>query len=70
MTSEKAEGPAADRTPRTATTTNQATSRINEEADSVDDLGFFRKALSGKVRPAPREPDRTHYGCSCCRWTA
>jgi hypothetical protein len=32
--------------------------------------GFFAKALSGKVRPAPREPDRTHYGCSCCRWTA
>jgi hypothetical protein len=32
--------------------------------------GFFRKAMSGKVRPAPREPQTTHYGCSCCRWTA
>jgi hypothetical protein len=25
---------------------------------------------SGKVRPAPREPGVTHYGCSCCRWSA
>ena len=25
---------------------------------------------SGKVRPAPKEPGVTHYGCSCCRWYA
>jgi hypothetical protein len=25
---------------------------------------------SGKTRPAPREPGVTHYGCSCCRWSA
>ena len=25
---------------------------------------------SGKVRPGVREPDHTHYGCSCCRWSA
>ena len=25
---------------------------------------------AGKVRPAPREPGVTHYGCSCCRWSA
>jgi hypothetical protein len=40
------------------------------DADSVDDRGFFHKAMSGKVRPAPREPETTHYGCSCCRWSA
>jgi hypothetical protein len=22
---------------------------------------------AGKVRPAPREPGVTHYGCDCCR---
>ena len=31
--------------------------------------GFFNRAASGKTRPAPRE-DGSHYGCSCCRWTA
>jgi hypothetical protein len=25
---------------------------------------------AGKVRPAPRESGTTHYGCSCCRWSA
>jgi len=25
---------------------------------------------SGKTRPAAREPGLTHYGCSCCRWSA
>jgi hypothetical protein len=35
---EKAEGPAADRTPRTATTTNQAASIISSAADSVDEM--------------------------------
>jgi hypothetical protein len=65
---EKARDPAADRTP-SATTTNQA-ARIDEDAHTVDDPGFFHKALSGKVRPAPREPEITHYGCSCCRWSA
>jgi hypothetical protein len=44
--------------------------KIDEDADSVDDRGFFRKALSSKVRPAPREPEITHYGCNCCRWSA
>ena len=37
------------------------------------DPGFFAKALSGKVRPAPREPQTTHYSCrdACCRsWSA
>jgi hypothetical protein len=33
---EKAEGPAADRTPRTATTTNQAATKITQANDSVD----------------------------------
>ena len=35
-----------------------------------DEPDFFRKAMSGKVRPAPREPGITHYGCDCCRWSA
>jgi hypothetical protein len=38
MTPEKAEGPAADRTPRAATTTNQAPTSITRDADSVDEL--------------------------------
>jgi hypothetical protein len=32
--------------------------------------GFVAKAAVGKVRPGVREPDHTHYGCSCCRWSA
>jgi hypothetical protein len=60
------EGTGADATTRP----DLPPTRIDEDADSVDDRGFFHKALSGKVRPAPREPDRTHYGCSCCRWSA
>jgi hypothetical protein len=47
----------------------QPPERIAQEADE-EDPGFFAKALSGKVRPAPREPEITHYGCPCCRWSA
>jgi hypothetical protein len=47
---------------------NQPPKSIEHIDDEGDGLGFFRKALSGKVRPAPREPQTTHYGCSCCRW--
>lgn len=58
---EKAEGPAADRTPRTATNVNQ-----------IDDStpGFWRLAATGKVRPRVREADVSHYTCtqSCCEW--
>ena len=62
MTSaEKAKGPAADRTPRIATATNQA----NDNAP-----GFWRRASMGKVRAGAREPQITHYGCSRCRWSA
>jgi hypothetical protein len=34
--------------------------------------GFTPRFLTGKVRPAPREPGITHYACvdDCCRWTA
>lgn len=35
---EKAEGPAADRTPRTATTANQAATKITHANDSVDEI--------------------------------
>jgi hypothetical protein len=58
---EKAKGPAANRTPRTATNPNQADDNT---------LGFWNLAAVGKVRPGAREPGRTHYGCSCCRWSA
>jgi hypothetical protein len=40
------------------TKTNQLPTRIAESK------------YAGKVRPAPREPGVTHYGCSCCRWSA
>lgn len=49
---------------------HQPAKSIEHLDDEGDGRGFFRQALAGKVRPAPREPDRTHYGCSCCRWTA
>ena len=39
----------------------------NEEGDG---LGFFREAMSGKVRPGVREPRVSHYMCDCCRWSA
>ena len=58
---EKAEGPAADRTPRTAT-------NVNHIDDSTP--GLWRLAIMGRARPVPREPDTTHYGCGCCRWSA
>jgi hypothetical protein len=32
--------------------------------------GFVAKAAAGKVRPEVREPDRSHYMCGCCRWSA
>lgn len=54
--------------PHTATATSH---KITEDGDEGD--GFFRKALSGKIRPAPREPEITHYSCTdrCCRsWSA
>lgn len=41
-----------------ATKTNQPPTRIVETK------------YAGKVRPAPREPGVTHYGCNCCRWFA
>jgi hypothetical protein len=47
-----------------------ATATIRVSGHVIPARGFFSKALSGKVRPAPREPRITHYGCSCCRWTA
>jgi hypothetical protein len=56
---EKAQGPAADRTPRIATNPNQGD-------DSTP--GFWRLAATGKVRPLARERDRTHYECPDCRW--
>jgi hypothetical protein len=31
---------------------------------------IVQSKYAGKVRPAPREPGVTHYGCSCCRWSA
>ena len=40
------------------TKTNQPPTRI------------IQSKYAGKVRPAPREPGVTHYGCSCCRWSA
>jgi hypothetical protein len=48
------EGTGADAT----TETNQPPTRIVEAKHA------------GKVRPAPREPGITHYGCDCCRWSA
>jgi hypothetical protein len=66
MTSEKAGSRVTHPAPqKTATTTSH---KITQDADEGD--GFFRKAMSGKVRPAPREPEVTHYGCDCCRWSA
>jgi hypothetical protein len=60
-----AEGTAADATTRP----DQPPDTIAQDADQ-DDPGFWTKAMSGKVRPAPREPEITHYGCDCCRWSA
>jgi hypothetical protein len=40
------------------TKTNQPPTRIVEAK------------YAGKVRPDPREPGVTHYGCDCCRWSA
>lgn len=56
---EKAEGPAANRTPRTATNVNQIDDSIR---------GFWRLAAMGKARPGVREPDISHYTCTqlCC----
>lgn len=58
------EGTGAD-----AITRHHQPETITQDAH-VDDPGFFRKALAGKVRPAPREAEVTHYGCDCCRWSA
>jgi len=53
-----------------AATTKQQTRGDDNPDDGQVELGFWHKAASGKVRPAPREPAVTHYGCSCCRWSA
>jgi hypothetical protein len=42
-----------------------ATNKTNQLPTKVVETKY-----SGKVRPAPREPGGTHYGCSCCRWSA
>jgi hypothetical protein len=55
------EGTGADATTRP----DLPPSIVDEDADSVDDPGFFHKALSGKVRPAPKEPAITHYEHFC-----
>ena len=56
---EKAKGPAANRTRRTATNVNQ-----------IDDstARFWRLAVMGKARASVQEPDISHYTCtqSCC----
>lgn len=58
--------------------------RVNEDPEDVTEqatpeaypgTGIERpnlwvEAAAGKVRPRPREPERTHYGCRCCRWSA
>ena len=56
-------GADADSTP------DQPPDTIADDA-AEDDPGFWRKALSGKVRPAPREPKVSHDCRSCCRWSA
>ena len=57
------EGTGADATTRPI----QPPDTISQDADEDDNPSIWRKALSGKVRPAPHEPEITHYGCSCCR---
>jgi hypothetical protein len=47
-----------------------AITKTNLPSTRIDQGGFWAKAASGKVRPAPREPGVTHYGCSYCRWSA
>jgi hypothetical protein len=42
-----------------------ATAKTNQLPTKVVETKY-----SGKVRPGVREPDHTHYGCSCCRWSA
>jgi hypothetical protein len=42
-----------------------ATTKTNQLPTKVVETKY-----SGKVRPGVREPDHTHYGCSCCRWSA
>jgi hypothetical protein len=57
---EKAKGPAANRTPKTATNPNRADDNT---------LGFWDLAAEGKVRPFVREPRVSHYECHSCRWS-
>jgi hypothetical protein len=47
-----------------------AVAAIKTSGQIIYGRGFAPRFLTGKVRPAPREPGITHYGCSCCRWTA
>jgi hypothetical protein len=49
---------------------NQPLKTIAEATDESDDFGFWAKAAMGKTRPAVREPDRSHYECRDCRWSA
>lgn len=59
------EGTGAD-----AITRHHQAESIDQDPDEDDGPGFWDRAMSGKVRPAPREPGVTHYGCDCCRWSA
>jgi hypothetical protein len=48
---------------------------VDTEADATTKtnqlpIRIVEAKYAGKVRPAPREPGVTHYGCSCCRWSA
>jgi hypothetical protein len=45
------------------TVTGEATSEEYTEPD--DNPSILVEATAGKVRPAPREPEITHYGHGC-----
>jgi len=60
-------GPATQLAPKELTTAEEEDTR---NLDSSGGGNLWDLALEGKVRPAPREPETTHYGCSCCRWWA
>jgi hypothetical protein len=66
-------GPARHRPPEDPATPKRQARGDDNSDDGQDEVGFFRRAMAGKCRPAPREPQVTHYCCTdaCCRsWSA
>jgi hypothetical protein len=40
---------------------NEPSTSLTDSTNTVKDPGFWAKVGQGKPRPAPREPDITHY---------